>query len=103
MMMGVTDRSPRDENAIYLDQLITKRDLVKFQEELLLKISNLLQKPIESQNQEWLKSAEVRKLLKISPGTLQSLRISGVLPYTRLGGSLYYKRSDLEIVMEKRK
>jgi hypothetical protein len=49
---------------------------------------------------EWLKSNEVRKLLKISSNTVQRLRISGKLKSTKLGGVHYYRREDIETLLE---
>jgi hypothetical protein len=51
----------------------------------------------------WLKSNEVRKLLNISAGTLQNLRVNGTLTYTKIGGILYYSSNDLEKVIETNK
>jgi len=50
-------------------------------------------------DREWLKSSEVRKLLKVSAGTLQNLRINGTLPYRKIGGSMYYRIEDLKKLM----
>ena len=55
------------------------------------------------QQKLWLKSNEVRKLLNISPGTLQNLRVNGTLTYTKIGGILYYSSNDLEKVIETNK
>ena len=79
--------------------IITKEDLQAFRLQLLQDIKNLISKP-ETTSRQWLKSSEVRQLLKISPGTLQNLRIRGVLRYTKMGGSLYYKQEDIEKVLE---
>lgn len=43
------------------------------------------------------------KLLGISPGTLQNLRINGTIPYTKIGGVLYYDHSEIMEVLEKNK
>ena len=48
----------------------------------------------------WLKSYEVRKLLGISAGTLQNLRVNGTLPYTKIGGLMYYRFEDIQKLME---
>jgi hypothetical protein len=48
-----------------------------------------------------LTSGEVRKLLKISPGTLQKLRVKGVLLYMRLDGAFRYRVEDVERAMKK--
>ena len=73
-------------------QVVTKRDLLNFGNLLLNEIKSAAQKEDIPQ---WLKSAEVRKLLKISPGTLQNLRVNGTLNYKRIGGIIYYKYEDI--------
>lgn len=75
--------------------LITKEDLQEFKIELLEDIKNLFNIKI-SQQKLWLRSSEVKALLKISSGTLQNLRINGTLSYTRVGGILYYNYKDIE-------
>jgi hypothetical protein len=82
-------------------EIITKEDLRQFKAELLDDIKELLRKPkaIES-NKEWLKSYEVREILKISPSTLQTLRINGSLPYSKVGGLLYYQNEDIKHLLE---
>ncbi len=79
-------------------EFITKDDLRKI-ENLLGEIRGLL-KPGQGQSKQWLKSYEVRKLLNISPGTLQNLRVNGTLRYTKIGGLLYYKLEDLAKLLE---
>ena len=49
--------------------------------------------------QSWIDGQEVMDTLKISKRTLQSMRTSGVLPYSRLNGKIYYKVSDLEHIL----
>jgi excisionase family DNA binding protein len=49
---------------------------------------------------EWLKNSEVRKLLKVSSNTVQRLRISGKLPSTKVGGVHYYRRDDIEKLLD---
>ena len=80
-------------------ELITKEDLKEFKSDLLNEIKAIV-KPGDGQSRKWLKSAEVRKLLKISPGTLQNLRINGTLRYTKVGSIIYYKQEDIDKVME---
>ena len=54
-------------------QVVTKRDLLNFGNLLLNEIKSAAQK---EEIPQWLKSSEVRKLLKISSGTLQNLRVN---------------------------
>jgi len=80
-------------------EVITKEDLKEFKNEMLSEIKQLMQ-PGQGQSKQWLKSAEVRKLLKISPGTLQNLRINGTLRFTRVGSIMYYKQEDINKLLE---
>jgi len=78
-------------------ELITKEDLREFKGELLKEIKQLMQ---PGQSKKWLKSVEVRKLLGISPGTLQNLRINGTLRFTKVGSIMYYKLEDINKILE---
>lgn len=80
-------------------ELITKEDLNNLKTEMLSEIRQLL-KSGELENRKWLKSADVRKLLNISAGTLQNLRINGTLRYTKIGGMMYYKMEDITTLLE---
>lgn len=80
--------------------IITTEDLREFKMELLDDIKQLLSNPSGHPIKKWLKSPEVRDLLGISPGTLQNLRINGTLPYTKMGGVLYYDYQDIIKVLE---
>lgn len=75
--------------------IITKEDLHNFKSELLEDIKILFNIKILEQK-SWLKSSEVRELLKISSGTLQNLRANVKLSYTRIGGTLYYNYNHIE-------
>jgi hypothetical protein len=79
-------------------EIITKEDLKQFKTELLNDIRTIV-KPRE-RAKKWLKSGEVRKLLNISPGTLQNLRINGTLRFTKIGGMMYYKLEDITRLLE---
>ncbi len=79
--------------------IITKEDLTEFRFQLLDDLKNIIHtKP--SKQKQWLKSSEVRTLLKISPGTLQNLRINGTLSFTRIGSIIYYNYDDIEHLLE---
>lgn len=77
--------------------IVTKEDLQTFKTELLSELKQLLN--TGQQQKQWLKSPEVRKLLKISPGTLQNLRINGTLRFTRIGSIIYYSQEDIDKVL----
>jgi len=45
---------------------------------------------------QWLDNQDVCRLLGISPRTLQTLRDTGRLAYTRISHKIYYKPADVE-------
>ncbi|SIO53492.1 helix-turn-helix domain-containing protein [Chitinophaga niabensis] len=88
-MGGPTKRS------LSRNQWVTWEDLQVFKRDLLFSIQALLSKADDNQNKKWLKSYEVRKLLNISYGTLQTLRSNGTLPFSKIGGTIYYDIDDI--------
>ena len=79
-------------------EIITKDDLFLFKQELLSELRTLFTPP--SPAKPWLRSYEVRKLLNISSGTLQTLRINGTLRYSKMGGTMFYKFEDILKALE---
>ena len=79
--------------------IITTDDLREFKMELLDDIKNLLSKQTTGKLKKYLKSSEIMDLLQVSPGTLQNLRINGTLPYTKVGGIIYYDAEEIQKVM----
>jgi hypothetical protein len=39
-------------------------------------------------------------MLGISPGTLQTLRLNGTIPFTKIGGVLFYDEEDINRLFE---
>jgi hypothetical protein len=79
-------------------EVITREDLQVFRLQLINDIREIVQQK-QPQTKEWLRSSEVRKLLRISPGTLQNLRISGKLKASKIGGIHFYKYSEIETLL----
>ena len=67
---------------------------------LKLQLQMIGKRPLDRFKENWLDGQQVMDALGISRRTLQSLRDSGELPFTRLRGKLYYKLSDLERLLE---
>ena len=80
-------------------ELITREDLRQFKTELLEEFKTIVSKTKQSPPSRWLKSVQVRELLKISPGTLLNLRVNGHLRYTKVGGIFYYQYEDIELML----
>lgn len=75
-------------------EIITKQDLNDFKKDLLNEVKELFSNGTILQS-EYLKSWEVCKLLKISPGTLQTLRRTKKIPFKKIGGSIFYCKRDI--------
>jgi hypothetical protein len=45
---------------------------------------------------DWIDNQDVMQALHISPRTLQTLRSNGTLPYSRINYKIYYRRQDVE-------
>ena len=92
---------PRTRSPITREQLVTIGDLEYFKNILVEEIRTLLKEHSGKSTAQWIKSKDVRKILSISHGTLQNLRINGTLPYIKLGGTILYKYEDIVNRLEK--
>ena len=70
-------------------EMITRKDLQELKAELFKEFKSILGNQSQGQGKIWLRSAEVRALLKISPGSLQNLRVGNHLRFTKVGGSFF--------------
>ena len=84
-------------------EILTTDDLREFKLEILSEIKKLfsdqsMQKPVE---RRFLRSTDLQELLDLSPASLQNLRNSRILPYTKIGGTFYYDWEDIVQIMNK--
>jgi hypothetical protein len=84
-------------------QIATIEDLENLKTELISEIKNLIETNDENGDPKltkiWLKSHQVQRLLGISPATLQNLRINGTLPYSKVGGVIFYPEEGIQKVL----
>lgn len=80
-------------------EIITIEDLERFRLQLLEDLKQVIQQQQQPAKQ-WLRSSEVRKMLGVSHGTLQNLRINRNLPYQKIGGIIFYKYNDIITLLE---
>jgi hypothetical protein len=83
--------------------IITLEDLQNFKQELITELQKILSQRQTTPARKWLKSNEVRRLLLLSPGTLQHLRVTGTLPFTKIGGVIFYDYDDIQRMIEEHK
>jgi len=55
--------------------------------------------PFTDKLEDWLDNQNVMQILHISPRTLQTLRTNGLLPFSRIGNKIYYRRSDISRIL----
>ncbi|SFF68739.1 Helix-turn-helix domain-containing protein [Salegentibacter agarivorans] len=92
------------QNVITMEiSIITTEDLSLFKKDLLSEIRELMQQQDSPPVKKYLRSSEVIKLLKISPGTLHNLRENGTLPYSKLGGLIFYEADKIARILEEGK
>jgi predicted DNA-binding transcriptional regulator AlpA len=92
---------PSNMKSVYRDQLVTQADLTAFKISLLETIRQILTEN-KAQTTKWLKSNQVKKLLGISTGTLQNLRNNGSLPYSKIGGTIYYSSDEINKLLQEK-
>ncbi|MEO6230414.1 MAG: helix-turn-helix domain-containing protein [Ferruginibacter sp.] len=78
-----------------LINFLTLDDLQQFKVEFFTELKQCLKNEMPAQK-KWLKSNEAKKLLKVSSGTLQTLRINGTLQFTKIGGIIYYDADHIQ-------
>jgi hypothetical protein len=97
---------PRTQKSNHMaTNIITSEDLEQFKWEFLDLIKEHIDQRLGkitpvSEERQWLKSHQVQRMLGISPGTLQTLRINGTIPYTKVGGIIFYDKKDIHKIME---
>ena len=77
-------------------EVVTKEDLQQFRIQLINDIRQLIGSTEKTSDKQWLKNAEVKKILNISSNTIQRLRITGKLRSSKIGGVHYYRYADIE-------
>lgn len=84
-------------------EIITTDDLREFKLEMIEEFKKIFNSNNTVKTKKYLKSSEVMELLQVSPGTLQTLRINGTLPYSKIGGIIYYDAEEIQKIMEQNK
>jgi hypothetical protein len=55
---------------------------------------------VEANHSPWLTNSEAREYLDVSVATLARLRANETLPYSKNGKSIYYRRADIEKMLQ---
>lgn len=90
------------------DLSITRKDLARVSKNVarlkrqVFQLRKLVRQK-DYQNDLFVKSREVCKILRISASTLQTMRKRGRIPYDRLGGMLIYQYEDVKNLLLRKK
>jgi len=81
---------------------LLKNDLEQFKHELIAELKQIFNPArLKENKKEWLTDGETQKLLSISRTKLYQLRQEGELPYSTIGGRVYYKQEDITNLLNK--
>lgn len=61
--------------------------------------ANIQDVSMDNDLDDWLDNQDVMQALHISCRTLQTLRSNGTLPYSRINNKIYYRRQDIEKIL----
>ena len=80
-----------------IDEIVTKQDLLDFEKRIKYYIQELRQElnNVPYEEVEYIRTRDVKKLLKLSDNTLKSLRENGDLPFSFIGKSYYYPKNEI--------
>ena len=81
------------------NNLVTVQDLQELKAEIISEIKLIIGN--STTKKDWLRSPEVMEMLSISSGTLQNLRINRDIPFSKMGGTLYYERAEVVKALNK--
>jgi hypothetical protein len=60
----------------------------------------LIKQTVNTESDKWLDNTDVKEMLHISTRTLQRLRVSGMLKYSKINGKIYYRLTDIYLMLE---
>ena len=86
-----------------MELVLTKKDDLRkvLREEIDQALKRGLLGREDPTGKEWLSNSELISYLNLSKATLQRLRRSGQLPFSKLNGLIFYKRSDVIDLLER--
>lgn len=89
-----------DRNKVLVGEIVTLQDLYDFKLELLTELKSIFRECGGQPSRKWLKSSQVKKALGISASTLQILRNNGTVPFTKIGGTIYYDTEEINRLLK---
>jgi len=82
------------------ETVATLEDLERMKNEIIQALKEATLSNSTSQK-KWIRSREVREMLGISSSTLQTMRIKGEIPYSKISGIIYYPVEGIQKILDK--
>ena len=77
------------------ETVATLEDLERMKTEIIQALKEATQSN-STLEKKWLRSKEVREKLSISSSTLQTMRIKGEIPFSKVSGIIYYPADGIQ-------
>lgn len=71
--------------------ILSETEIEEFRKQLLQDLISLFSREKEDDNR-WIKTAEVKKILGCSINTIHNYKNAGILSYNKIGGTIYYDK-----------
>jgi hypothetical protein len=78
----------------------TNDDLALLRKQLLEDLSKMLNENKISAYKKWVRTSDVEEMLGLSASSVQNLRTSGALGFSKINGTIFYKLEDIEKLLE---
>lgn len=82
------------------ETVATLEDLERIKTEIIQALKEATQSN-STLGKKWLRSKEVREKLSISSSTLQTMRIKGEIPFSKISGIIYYPADGIQDLLNK--
>ncbi|WP_445665135.1 helix-turn-helix domain-containing protein [Fodinibius sp. AD559] len=83
-------------------EILTVEKFKSLMQEFISDIEAIVNRPV-SEEKEWLRTKEAADYLSISSSQLHNLKAEGIISCTKLGGTNYYDRKEIDKVLEANK
>lgn len=90
------DQKLKIDPKMNVNELITKQDLIDFEKRLYNKLNESF---TQKKSPKYLRTKDISEMLGVSASTIQNLRINGILPYRKIGGTIIYERDEIEAAL----
>lgn len=84
--------------------ILSQREAVDLAEKTALKVAEIVISKLSSEQSpdwDWVTNKECTRLTGFSKSTLQRYRESGLLPFSKVGGNIFYPRSEIEALLQR--